>query len=112
VTLVISKKNEVSPTRRSYALIFFPALFDGESNSYSRIGAFQAIQTIPHFIYKSAVGQIRLGMRGILSQVLGMGAPPVFHTAAAFDVRQTLRCCGSCNMRDSACDIFPVDAYT
>jgi hypothetical protein len=89
-------------------LIFFPALFDGESNSYSGIGVFQAIQAIPHFIYKIAAGQIDPGW----AQVLGMDAPPDFHTTVAFDVRQTLRCCGRCNMRDSACEIFPVDAHT
>jgi hypothetical protein len=68
-------------------LIFSPALFDGESNSYSGIGAFQAIQAIPHFIYKSAVGQIRPFRNG--AQVLGMGVPPDFHTTTALDVQQT-----------------------
>jgi hypothetical protein len=44
-------------------LIFSPALFDGESNSYSGIGAFQAIQAIPHFIYKSVVGQLEFSLK-------------------------------------------------
>jgi hypothetical protein len=68
-------------------LIFSPRSLTESQTQYSGIGAFQAIQAIPHFIYKSAVGQIRPFRNG--AQVLGMGVPPDFHTTTALDVQQT-----------------------